>query len=82
MGIGNSFENIGSVLAPLSVGWIISDNRSAEQWRWVFIMAAVITLLGNIVFVLFGTADMQPWNIPSRTNQHNKDNRRRSISKK
>lgn len=30
MGIGNSFENIGSVLAPLSVGWLITDNVSIQ----------------------------------------------------
>lgn len=30
MGIGNSFENIGSVLAPLSVGWIITDNVNIQ----------------------------------------------------
>ena len=33
-----------------------------EQWRWVFILAACVTLTGNIIFVIFGTADIQPWN--------------------
>ena len=31
-------------------------------------MAAIITLTGNIVFILFGTADVQPWNMTSRSN--------------
>lgn len=75
MGIGNGLENISTILAPLSVGWIVTDNKSVEQWRWVFILAACVTLAGNIVFVIFGTADIQPWNtLPTQEKGQAKSN--------
>lgn len=70
MGISNGLENITTILAPLAVGWIIQDTTSIEQWREVFIVTAIVGFLGNLVFVIFGTAELQPWNEPKDESEH------------
>jgi len=39
-------------------------QHNVEQWRLVFFIAAAIYLVGNALFILFGTANVQPWNDP------------------
>nr|BAN20727.1 sodium-dependent phosphate transporter [Riptortus pedestris] len=62
MGIANGLENITTILAPLSVGWFVTDTTSAEDWRIAFIISAIVSVTGNVVFVLFGSTKIQPWN--------------------
>ena len=37
------------------------------QWCIVFNLAAGIYLVGNLVFIVFGKAEIQPWNEPKFT---------------
>ncbi|KAL1140252.1 hypothetical protein AAG570_000184, partial [Ranatra chinensis] len=69
MGITNGLENITTILAPLTVGWIITDNKSVEQWRIAFTVTACVAILGNLVFVLFGTAEEQRWNNENKSEE-------------
>ncbi|XP_068146982.1 putative inorganic phosphate cotransporter isoform X1 [Drosophila tropicalis] len=64
MGITNCVANIMSIIAPLLVGFIVTDEHDATQWRVVFFIAAAIYLVGNGLFVIFGKANIQPWNDP------------------
>lgn len=31
------------------------------QWRIVFYITAAIYFLGNLIFIIFGTGNVQPW---------------------
>ncbi|KAK0174775.1 hypothetical protein PV327_010505 [Microctonus hyperodae] len=62
MGITNATANIFGIMAPLICGAIVSDITDIYQWRKVFILSAGIYIFGNVVFVLFGEASVQPWN--------------------
>ncbi|KAK9504528.1 hypothetical protein O3M35_010844 [Rhynocoris fuscipes] len=64
IGIANGLENITMILAPLSVGFIVDNTKSIEQWRWVFIISAIVSYVGNIIFVIFGSTKLQHWNTP------------------
>ncbi|XP_037946467.1 putative inorganic phosphate cotransporter isoform X1 [Teleopsis dalmanni] len=64
MGITNCAANITGIIAPLAVGFIVTDVTSAEQWNQVFFIAAGIYFVGNLLFISFGTANVQPWNDP------------------
>ncbi|XP_034476546.1 putative inorganic phosphate cotransporter isoform X2 [Drosophila innubila] len=64
MGISNGLASIMSLNAPLLVGVIVTDKYNVEQWRLVFFIAAAIYLVGNALFIFFGTANVQPWNDP------------------
>ncbi|XP_041451670.1 sodium-dependent phosphate transport protein 4 isoform X4 [Drosophila obscura] len=52
-----------SFISPLTAGFIVTQEDSIDQWRSVFGVAAVISLLTYIVYQIFGTAEIQPWNI-------------------
>ncbi|XP_030556489.1 putative inorganic phosphate cotransporter [Drosophila novamexicana] len=70
MGISNGLASIMSLSAPLLVGVIVTNKHDVEQWRLVFFVAAAIYLVGNGLFVLFGRADVQPWNDPPAKVDH------------
>ncbi|XP_018803935.1 PREDICTED: putative inorganic phosphate cotransporter [Bactrocera latifrons] len=58
----NCAANVCSIIAPLIVGFVVTDTSNPNQWRIIFFMVAGINFFGNLMFVLFGTAKMQPWN--------------------
>ena len=37
-------------------------QTNSEQWSLVFYISAAMFLIGNIVFIIFGSTDVQPWN--------------------
>lgn len=37
-------------------------QRSAQEWRIVFWLMAVVTITTNFVFVVFGSCELQSWN--------------------
>ncbi|KAF2897580.1 hypothetical protein ILUMI_08595 [Ignelater luminosus] len=61
MGITNGFSNIFSIIAPLLVQFIVSDEENPQQWAVVFYIAAAVSIAGNTFFVFFGSGEIQPW---------------------
>uniref|UniRef100_T1I157 Major facilitator superfamily (MFS) profile domain-containing protein n=1 Tax=Rhodnius prolixus TaxID=13249 RepID=T1I157_RHOPR len=69
MGIANGLENISAIIAPLTVGLFVKNQESLEEWRFVFLITGFVTIFGNIIFVLFGSAKIQLWNFPTEDNE-------------
>ncbi|KAK7579663.1 hypothetical protein V9T40_000292 [Parthenolecanium corni] len=65
MGITNSLANITSILGPLCVGWLVTDQNSKSQWGNVFYLTAAAMIVGNVVYLIFGSSEEQSWNKPS-----------------
>ena len=42
-----------------------------SQWRLVFIIAAINTFVGTVVYLMFGTSKEQPWNKYGKSNKEN-----------
>ncbi|XP_036331387.1 putative inorganic phosphate cotransporter isoform X2 [Rhagoletis pomonella] len=64
MGITNCAANIMSIIAPLIVGYIVTEEENPEQWRIIFFIASGFYFIGNLMFVIFGRTTVQPWNDP------------------
>ncbi|XP_055837298.1 putative inorganic phosphate cotransporter [Episyrphus balteatus] len=64
MGIANCIAHLTSITAPLSVGFIVTDEKNPEQWRIVFFLTASFLFLGNLLFITFGKFETQYWNEP------------------
>ncbi|XP_053963959.1 putative inorganic phosphate cotransporter [Anastrepha ludens] len=62
VGLTNGISHVVSTMAPLLVGYVVTDTKNPEQWRIIFFIAAFISFAGNLLFILFGTAKVQPWN--------------------
>lgn len=80
MGIANGLENITTILAPLTVGWVVTDPASAEDWRIAFIISALVSIAGNLVFVIFGSTKIQPWNTINEEDNTPKTDNKRNIT--
>ncbi|XP_054739453.1 putative inorganic phosphate cotransporter [Anastrepha obliqua] len=66
MGIANCSSNVMGILAPLVVGFIVTETTNIYQWRIIFSLAGAISFSGNLMFLIFGTAKVQHWNEPPR----------------
>ncbi|XP_014485439.1 PREDICTED: putative inorganic phosphate cotransporter [Dinoponera quadriceps] len=62
MGFTNAAANICSIFAPIVAGWIAPDPEDIMQWRNVFFLSAGLYFVGNLIFILFGSSKIQPWN--------------------
>ncbi|VVC38172.1 Hypothetical protein CINCED_3A012145 [Cinara cedri] len=62
IGLTNTFASGAGLLAPLYVGYVITDQTSVVQWRTVFISGAVVMFASNLFFVVYGSAKTQAWN--------------------
>lgn len=40
-------------------------QSTAEEWKWVFIIGAIVYIAPGIFFMIFGTAEIQKWNYES-----------------
>ncbi|XP_039482453.1 putative inorganic phosphate cotransporter isoform X1 [Drosophila santomea] len=67
MGVTNGIAGVTSIIAPLVVGAIVSDEEDPSQWRMVFFITGGIYLVCNTIFVIFGKATIQTWNEPPST---------------
>ncbi|KAJ0176883.1 hypothetical protein K1T71_008062 [Dendrolimus kikuchii] len=62
LGITNCAANIISIIAPLVAGVVIKDETDPEDWRKVFYIASAVYIIGNTLFIIFGTSEKQKWN--------------------
>ncbi|KAK3921330.1 Putative inorganic phosphate cotransporter, partial [Frankliniella fusca] len=71
MGVTNSLSNTMGIIAPIFVSQLVGDASRSTQadiergWSTVFLITAIVYFSGNSLFVLAGSARVQPWNSPS-----------------
>ncbi|KAJ8679911.1 hypothetical protein QAD02_015698 [Eretmocerus hayati] len=65
MSITNCIATVVAIYAPKICNWIVIDQEDVEQWHTVFYMSTLIYFLGNLIFVIFGSGEVQSWNDPS-----------------
>ncbi|KAK5641841.1 hypothetical protein RI129_010388 [Pyrocoelia pectoralis] len=61
MGITNGLSNITSIIAPLIMQYIVTVPSSTIQWSIIFYISAIIYVVGNTFFILFGSGERQVW---------------------
>ncbi|XP_046981812.1 sialin-like [Schistocerca americana] len=61
MGVTDCIGTLTSIAAPLYVGAIVKEN-TIQEWRIVFLTAAGMLFVGNLIFVIFAKGEVQPWN--------------------
>ncbi|XP_068081579.1 sialin-like isoform X1 [Anabrus simplex] len=62
MGFTNMLSVMPGFISPMIVGFLTYQNQSSSQWQMVFIIAAAMALLPSLLFICFGTNEVQPWN--------------------
>ncbi|XP_058461728.1 sialin-like [Malaya genurostris] len=82
MGISNSIATIAGIASPIVTGYVTVD-KTDDQWRLVFYIAAGIYMVGFVVYWFWASGELQPWSIEmqeiakkeQRTNQISFDNK-------
>jgi len=69
-GLTNAAANICGFLAPYVIGVLIQGRDNLTQWREVFYLAAVLDICGSFIYILFASADQQPWSTQRRSRIH------------
>lgn len=54
-----------SFLSPLVNGIILTDQKNLLQWQSCFLLSSVVAIVTYIMFQVYGTAEIQPWNYPA-----------------
>lgn len=61
MAIVNGIGGLTGIIVPYLVG-ALTENHTLNEWRTVFWIAFGVFVITNLVFVLFGSAEVQTWN--------------------
>ena len=61
MGLTKFVATVASVVAPQVAGALTYHSSIRPEWQKVFFLAAGIQILGAIVFVVFGSGNLQSW---------------------
>ncbi|KAJ8980970.1 hypothetical protein NQ317_013424 [Molorchus minor] len=62
MGLTNSISSAFSIISPLIVQYIVTEQDNPFQWRVVFITTGAIYIATNIFYVVFASGEVQSWN--------------------
>jgi len=41
-------------------------QQTIEAWRMVFYLGAAVYVLGTIIYLIFGSGEVQPWALPKK----------------
>ncbi|XP_043785000.1 sialin-like isoform X2 [Apis laboriosa] len=55
-----------SFLSPIVAGLLTQESQALDAWRQVFGVTACVACATYIVYQIFGTGDVQPWNYPDQ----------------
>ncbi|XP_021941380.1 sialin isoform X1 [Zootermopsis nevadensis] len=80
-GITNAASNACGFLAPYAIGLLIKGNDTLSQWRKVFYIAAAVSIVGNLFYIVFASATEQSWSmeVTKKIKEEKEINRARSI---
>lgn len=60
MGISNTFATLPGIISPSITGHIVS-HQLASEWHIIFYIAAIIYLLGGMIYALCASGERQKW---------------------
>ncbi|XP_034945295.1 sialin-like [Chelonus insularis] len=68
-GVMNVFGSVpGFIISPI-IGALTNAHNGVEEWRWMFLLSAFIFFSTTILYWIFGSADIQPWNNSDKIDQ-------------
>ncbi|XP_076372840.1 putative inorganic phosphate cotransporter [Tachypleus tridentatus] len=62
MGLTNRISQLNGFIVPYVVGSLTQGQQTLQQWKKVFPIGAAIYTFCGTFFVIFGSAELQPWN--------------------
>lgn len=72
-GLGNMFSGLSGAVSALLVGYLTEHNQTFGQWQKVFLIVAITYITGALIFLVFGSTDVQSWNHYPEQNTNKKN---------
>ncbi|KAF6201727.1 hypothetical protein GE061_004122 [Apolygus lucorum] len=63
MALVNGIGAISGIITPTLIGYL-TPNQTMMEWRKVFWTSFVVIIATNVVYVIIGSGEVQPWNDP------------------
>lgn len=63
MGITNCAATLPGIFAPYVVGMLLRNGSTLESWAMIFYISSACYIISAIIFVVFGSARLQPWGL-------------------
>ncbi|XP_058976168.1 putative inorganic phosphate cotransporter [Musca domestica] len=63
--VTNAVGSIMPILTPLVAGAIVKDESNRIQWQIVFAITAAVFFVGNLIYIIWGSAELQVWDNPN-----------------
>lgn len=64
MGLVNGISMISGILTPYVVG-ILTPNQTLSEWHLVFWIVFTVFVASNLIYLVWGSAELQEWNDPA-----------------
>ncbi|GIY49766.1 putative transporter slc-17.2 [Caerostris extrusa] len=64
-GIVWCLSSIPYFLLPAMIGEFTKHERTIAQWSYIYYITIVVTVLTTLIYLQFGTSELQPWGIDS-----------------
>ncbi|XP_015588670.1 putative inorganic phosphate cotransporter isoform X2 [Cephus cinctus] len=77
MALVNGIGAFTGILTPYIVG-VLTPNQTVSEWRLVFWIVLGVFIITNIVFILYASGDVQPWNSPEFLINDHEEKRRKA----
>ncbi|XP_071038090.1 sialin isoform X2 [Parasteatoda tepidariorum] len=63
-GITNGIATLPGFVAPAFDGYVLQSGQTLRNWGFVFLSSATLYFITGVFYILFASADLQPWNDP------------------
>ncbi|XP_023225601.1 uncharacterized protein LOC111626456 [Centruroides sculpturatus] len=60
-GLLATLPTVGAFLGPMVTGYLTQEGQTIDQWNSVLYITAGILISGGICFLIWGSAEVQPW---------------------
>uniref|UniRef100_A0A1L8DEC3 Putative permease of the major facilitator superfamily protein n=2 Tax=Nyssomyia neivai TaxID=330878 RepID=A0A1L8DEC3_9DIPT len=61
-GILNTIATTSGIVSPLVLSYFTQEENTFENWNYVFLISSGIYFGSALVFAIFGSGEIQPWN--------------------
>ncbi|KAJ8731683.1 hypothetical protein PYW07_004847 [Mythimna separata] len=74
LSLTNFAGGIGSIITPVITSFILkNDPTDISRWRIVFLLFASIGIVSNLIYIILGSSDRQPWDSPDYKDKRKAD---------
>ena len=78
MALTNGISALTGIVSPYIIG-IMTPNQTLSEWRFVFWILFGVSLVSNLVFLGFGSGEVEYWNDPEFVNAENEKRKRKGV---